>query len=123
MVKKGARLIHVFGSAGLRDTTKRPLMGEVSSKYSDDIILTEEDYRTEDVNIICQQIASGIKSKPFEIIFNREQAIKRAIKIAKKGDVIILTGKSHEKSLCRGKVEYPWSEHKAVKISLNQLNR
>ena len=117
-VKKGGKLIHIFGAAGRRDVTKRPLMGEVSGKYSDRIILTEEDYRTEDPKDICQQIASGIKNKNYQIILDRQEAINQAITIAKKGDVIILTGKSHEKSLCRGKTEELWDEYKAVKKAL-----
>lgn len=118
-LKESARLIHVFGSAGLRDATKRSLMGQASSQYSDYIILTEEDFRTEKLEDITRQIASGIKNKPFEVIMNRQEAINRAIKMAKKGDVVVLTGKSHEKSLCRGKIEYPWSEHEAVKKALS----
>jgi len=121
-LKKGGRAIHVFGSAGKRDFTKRPLMGRTSSQYADYIILTEEDYRTEDPKKICQEITSGIKNKPYEVIVNREQAILKAITMAKKGDVIVLTGKSHEKSLCRGKVEYPWSEHETVKKAIKMLN-
>jgi UDP-N-acetylmuramoyl-L-alanyl-D-glutamate--2,6-diaminopimelate ligase len=113
-LKKNGQLIHVFGSAGLRDITKRLLMGEVSGKYSDLIILTEEDYRTEDLKNICQQIASGIKNKNYQIILDRREAIDQAITIAKKGDVVVLTGKSHEKSLCRGKIEEPWDEYEAV---------
>lgn len=118
-VVKGSRLIHVFGSAGLRDVGKRNLMGEISSRYSDLLILTEEDYRTEDPKIICQQIASGIlNNKPYKIILDRNDAIQAAINEAKKGDLVILTGKSHEKSLCRGKTEIPWSEHDAVQKAL-----
>ncbi len=117
-IKKGGKLIHVFGSAGLRDVTKRPLMGKVSGKYSDRIILTEEDYRTEDLKNICQQIASGIKNKNYQIILDRQEAINQAITIAKKGDVVVLTGKSHEKSLCRGKTEEPWDEYEAVEKAI-----
>ena len=136
-LKKGGRLIHVFGSAGLRDFTKRPLMGQMSGKYSDLIILTEEDYRTEDPIIICQEIATGLEKekaakvnynqlincseKSYSMIVNREKAIREAIKIAKKGDVIILTGKSHEKSLCRGKTEYPWDEYEAVRKAIKNI--
>ncbi|MFZ6034957.1 MAG: Mur ligase family protein [Patescibacteria group bacterium] len=135
-VEDGANLIHVFGSAGLRDQTKRPLMGEASGSYSDKVILTEEDYRTEDAMEICRQIASGLKSKGFDlvgydklsgkqkgysIILNREKAIRTAIVIAKPGDLVLITGKSHEKSLARGKSEYPYSEHEAVKKALESL--
>lgn len=117
-LKKSGRLIHVFGSAGLRDFTKRPLMGEASSKFADDIYITEEDYRTEELQKICDQIADGIKGKNYQIIPNRQEAINQAIAAAKKNDVVILTGKSHEKSLCRGEIEYPWDEYEAVKKAL-----
>ncbi|TSC53992.1 MAG: Uncharacterized protein LiPW16_211 [Microgenomates group bacterium LiPW_16] len=116
------RLIHVFGCAGLRDKLKRPKMGEISAKYAQVIVLTEEDYRTEDVNEIIEEIAQGIpvKKKIFKIP-DRQEAINFAIKIAKKRDLVILTGKGHEKSLCRGKIEYPWDEREAVKIALSNL--
>ena len=117
-LKQSGKLIHVFGSAGLRDFTKRPLMGEASNQFSDQIILTEEDYRTEDLRKICQQIASGIKNKNYQIILDRQQAINQAIKTAKKNDVVVITGKAHEKSLCRGKKEYQWDEYKAVEKAL-----
>lgn len=119
MITNKGRLIHVFGAAGLRDAGKRPLMGRISSEYSDHIILTEEDYRTEKFSDICKEIATGIKNKSFEIIGDRGKAIEKAIKMAKKGDVVVLSGKSHEKSLCRGKIEYPWNEHEAVKKALH----
>ena len=119
-LKKNGRLIHVFGSAGLRDFTKRPLMGEASAKYSDIIILTEEDYRTEDLNNIFQQIIPGIKNKKYQIIPDRQNAINESIKICKHNDVLVITGKAHEKSLCRGKIEYPWDEYKAVKKALSK---
>lgn len=119
-VGDGGRLIHVFGAAGLRDKTKRPFMGGQSSRFADIIVLTEEDYRTEDPNDICQQIASGIKNdKPYKTIIDREEAVKQAILMAKKNDVVLLTGKSHEKSLCRGKKEYSWNEFAVVKKYVN----
>jgi len=134
------RLIHVFGAAGLRDYKKRPLMGEVAAKYDDVVILTEEDYRTESLFKICKQIEKGLKingfinkkfnlieqndKKVYTIFENRQDAITFAIKIANKNDVIVLTGKSHEKSLCRGKTEYPWDEYKAVVVGLkNKLKK
>lgn len=115
--KKG-KLIHVFGSAGLRDFAKRPLMGKVSNKYANLIILTEEDYRTEDPLAICQQIAQGIEKKRFDVIINRQKAINEAIRLAQPNDVVIVTGKAHEKSLCRGKKEYVWDDYKAVQTAL-----
>lgn len=127
----GARgkLIHVFGSAGLRDQEKRPAMGAASGKFADIVILTEEDYRTENPLKICSEIAFGLRRKGFKetsskfvfahpkiyaVIVNRRKAIEKAIRVAKRGDVIVLTGKSHEQSLARGRREYPWNEKRIV---------
>ncbi len=118
------RLIHVFGSAGLRDQSKRPLMGEASSAYADIIVLTEEDYRTENVNVIMDQITSGISSgKEIRRFPNRLDAIRFALTLAKRGDTVIITGKGHEKSLCRGTVEYSWSDQGAVRDILKLLRK
>jgi UDP-N-acetylmuramoyl-L-alanyl-D-glutamate--2,6-diaminopimelate ligase len=116
------RLIHVFGSAGLRDSTKRPLMGKASGTYADVIVLTEEDYRTENVETIMDEIFAGIEPGPQVYRFpNRQNAIDFALKLAEKGDVVIITGKGHEQSLARGKHEYPWSDKEAVKKAVKLL--
>lgn len=116
--KTSGRLIHVFGSAGLRDVEKRPLMGKASSKYADIIILTAEDPRAESVEKINREIASGIKNKTLLRIDDRKKAIEAAIKMAKKGDLVLITGKSHEKSINYGHGEEPWDEFLAVKKAL-----
>ena len=127
MVK--GRLIHVFGSAGLRDRTKRPLMGKISSQYADVIILTSEDPRSESVESINNGIKSGIshfakasrgKQNSVHLIEipDRREAIEAAIRMAKKGDFVIMTGKSHEKSMNYGHGEVPWDEYKAAKAAL-----
>ena len=119
-VTKG-KLIHVFGSAGLRDPYKRPLMGQASGKYADVIILTEEDYRTEDIEKIMDEIQEGIpKEKIVHRFPNRQDAVTFALKECKKGDVVVLTGKGHEKSLCRGTKEFPWTDQGAVKEILGK---
>lgn len=113
-------LIHVFGSAGERDYKKRPEMGEISSKYADKIFLTAEDPRSEKVERIIEEIEKGINSKKPEVfkIQNRQEAINKAIKLAKKGDFVVITGKGHEKSMNYGNGEVFWSEHEAVKKAL-----
>lgn len=114
--KTKKRLIHVFGSAGLRDVSKRRLMGNASSRYADVIVLTEEDYRTEDVNTIIDTIASGIGEN--RIVYkkpDRGQAIAFVLKLAGPGDFVVITGKGHEKSICRGTTEYPWSDQEEVR--------
>lgn len=113
------KIIHVFGSPGARDVTKRPIMGEMSSKYADIIILTAEDPRKEPVEDIMNAIESGIikKTKVLRII-DRKKAIKAAIEMARKGDMVIVTGKSHEKSMNYGHGEEPWDEYGTVKDAL-----
>lgn len=117
--KTRGRLISVFGCAGLRDIKKRPMMGEISSRLADITVLTSEDPRTEDPEEIINQIKSGIKSdhqvycQP-----DRQKAIDLAVKLARPGDTVALFGKAHEKSMCFGKIEYPWSEYQAVKKAL-----
>lgn len=129
---KTGRLIHVFGAASQRDDSKRPFMGEESAKYADMIILTEEDYRNENPRLIADMIATGIikhgfkeveaaeslEEKTYCFIPERQKAINKAIHEAKKGDVIVLTGKAHEKSLARNGTEHPWDEKEAVEKAL-----
>jgi len=71
----------VFGAGGDRDKDKRHIMGETADKYADYIIITEDNPRCEDVNDICSEIAKGIKTKPYEIITERKNAIAKALKI------------------------------------------
>jgi len=114
------KLIHVFGSAGLRDVEKRPVMGKISSLYADIIILTSEDPRSESVDEITKEIGSGIERKKVRImkISDRKEAIETAVKMAQKGDFVLLTGKAHEKSMNYGQGEVPWDEYEVVKNAL-----
>lgn len=122
--KKG-RLIVVFGAAGLRDKGKRPIMGEVAAKYADLSVLTAEDPRTENVNEIIRQISEGcegmggVEGKTFFKVPDRQKAIDFAVNLAKKDDVVVICGKGHEKSMCYGTKEYPWSDQEAVRKALN----
>ena len=121
--KVKGRLIHVFGSAGERDRFKRPEMGKISSEFADIIFLTSEDPRSESPEKIMDDIEKGIKSKK-KVVFryvDRLEAINKAVKMAKKGDFILLTGKGHEKSMNMGKGEEPWSEYEAVEKALQGL--
>lgn len=126
--RKG-RLIHVFGAAGLRDAQKRPMMGAESSQYSDVSILTEEDHRSENVETIAREIISGMKNSETKLkngtlmlIENRQKAINKGVALATKGDIVVCTGKAHEKSLNRNGKEEPWGEFAAIKTALNLRN-
>jgi len=117
------RIIVVFGCAGLRDHLKRPIMGEISGRLADITILTAEDPRTEDVNQIISEIKAGFKTgKKLYCEPDRQKAINLAIRSARPGDAVALFGKSHEKSMCFGTIEYPWSEYQAVKKALKLCN-
>lgn len=122
------RLIHVFGSAGKRDAYKRPEMGNTSAHFADIMILTSEDPRNEPPEKISDEILAGISNNKFQIlnvqeaedlkkdgkyifkISDRKEAISFAISLAEKGDLVLLTGKGHEKSINYGRGELPWDE-------------
>lgn len=114
------RIIHVFGSAGERDRAKRPFMGEISSKYSDILFLTSEDPRSEDANKIIDEIAAGIEKKDAKVfkLVDRRDAIEAAIEMAGKGDLVVITGKAHEKSMTYGKKETHWNEYEVVESAI-----
>lgn len=122
--KKQGRLISIFGCAGLRDVTKRPLMGEIASRLSDLTVFTAEDPRTEDIWTIINQMKSGVVRGHDKIVSieDRFKAIEFAIKkLAQSGDVILITGKGHERSMNLGHGETPWSDQEAVqKILRNE---
>lgn len=118
----GGRIIHVFSCAGERDKTKRPEMGKISSDFANIIILTSEDPRRESVEKINNEIMGGIKNPVTQIlkIADRQKAIDRAIGMAKAEDLVLLTGKAHEKSINLGHGEEQWDEYEAVKKALEK---
>jgi len=118
------RLIAVFGSAGLRDRAKRKWMGQISGRLADFTVVTAEDPRTEDVNEICAEIATGVRefvdATHFVIIPDRTEAIQYAVDIAQRGDIVAAFGKGHERSMCYGETEYPWSDQDAMMAALTR---
>lgn len=98
---KENRIIAITGSAGKRDTIKRPIFGQILDKYCDMIILTEDDPRDEDPHEIAEEIASGIKKTNYVIIDDRYDAIREAVEIADPNDTIIILGKGDEKFIYR----------------------
>ena len=132
-------LICIFGCASERDEKKRPLMGEISTRLANISIITAEDPRNEDVNKIISEISAGVDLSKAELMSDikiplsqntknvyykipeRGKAITFAInKIAHNGDVIVICGKGHEKSMNYNGVEYPWSDKKAVEYALKR---
>jgi UDP-N-acetylmuramoyl-L-alanyl-D-glutamate--2,6-diaminopimelate ligase len=116
------RLIAVFGSAGLRDRAKRYLMGRVSGQFADFTVITAEDPRTEDLGEICREIERGVRefadSDRYTIVHDRTAAIQYAVDMARSGDVVASFGKGHERSMCFGEIETPWSDQAAMRSAL-----
>ncbi|HRY82569.1 MAG TPA: UDP-N-acetylmuramoyl-L-alanyl-D-glutamate--2,6-diaminopimelate ligase [Candidatus Moranbacteria bacterium] len=123
--KENAKIISVFGSCGERDRGKRPIMGEIVSRYADYIILTNEDPYGEDPEQIIGEVESGIKKhelgKNYWIIMDRREAIKKALQIAKPGDIFVITGKGAEEVMAIGEKRIPWNEKKVIQEVLQEL--
>ena len=106
------RVISVFGCGGDRDSAKRPKMGEISGKIADFTIITSDNPRTEDPEKIVSQIEEGIKKTngKYVCIVDRVEAIKYAIDMASKKDLILLAGKGHEPYQEINGTKYPFDE-------------
>ncbi len=121
------RLIVVFGSAGLRDRQKRRMMAEVAEELADISILTAEDPRTESLEAILNEMAQGavgkggVEDQSFLRIPDRGEAIRQAVRMAERGDLVIACGKGHEQSMCFGATEYPWDDRQAMRAALSEL--
>jgi len=90
------RLIVVFGCGGDRDRKKRSLMGEIADRHSDYAILTSDNPRKEDPNVIIAEIEKGVRSTHYEKLVDRAEAIGRAIALAQPRDIVLIAGKGHE---------------------------
>lgn len=92
------RLVCLFGCGGNRDAKKRPLMAKAAAKFADRLIITSDNPRDEIPEAIIDDILTGLKDSeiPFDVVVDRTEAIYHALKIAEKGDIIVLAGKGHE---------------------------
>ncbi|KTD06153.1 UDP-N-acetylmuramoylalanyl-D-glutamate-2, 6-diaminopimelate ligase [Legionella gratiana] len=114
-LKKG-RLWVVFGCGGDRDKTKRPIMGKVADKLADQIVITSDNPRTEDPEVIINEIIQDvpISSKTIRLV-NREEAIAYALSKADENDVILIAGKGHESYQQIGTVKYQFSDQDVIR--------
>lgn len=121
------KMIALFGSGGERDLTKRPLQGKIAASYCDTVILTDEDPRGEDSVELLKMIAVGSQEQGKKldedlfIIPDRKKAIRYAFSIAKKDDIILLLGKSHENSIIYKDYVMPYDEISEAQIALSEL--
>jgi UDP-N-acetylmuramoyl-L-alanyl-D-glutamate--2,6-diaminopimelate ligase len=118
------KMIVLFGSPGRRDEAKRAIQGEISGRYADVIVATEDDERDADGQEIMRQIAEGAElagkviGKDVFMVHNRTEAIQYAINLAHKGDAVLLLGKGHEKTIARADGDHPWNEVGAARTAI-----
>lgn len=91
-----SKLILVFGCGGDRDREKRPLMGRAAGDLADTVIITNDNPRSEDSEVIAGQIQSGFERKNYQVILDRRKAIAEALRLARPGDAVLIAGKGHE---------------------------
>jgi UDP-N-acetylmuramoyl-L-alanyl-D-glutamate--2,6-diaminopimelate ligase len=122
------KLIVMFGSAGRRDEAKRAVQGEIAGKYADVVVLTEEDDRDSDGEAILTQIAEGAAKSGKKLdkdlfkVHDRTAAIEFTLKQAKSADdVVMLLGKSHEKTIECADGEHPWNEIETTRKILKKI--
>ena len=114
-VVKGS-LIVLFGSLGGGDVGKRAIQGKLAGEYADTVIICEEDDRKESPQQIMENIAEGVeqagkkRDEDLFLIHDRPEAIQFAMNHAKAGDMVLLLGKGHEKTIEHADGEHPWDE-------------
>ena len=123
------RMFALFGSGGERDLTKRPLQGQIAARFCDTIVLADEDPRGEDPVELLKMIAVGaekegkVMGENLFIIHDRPQAIRETFKMAQKGDIVLLLGKSHENSIIYKDHVMPYDEISEAKKALEEIRK
>ena len=124
------KIISVLGATGDRDKTKRPIMGALASQWTDIVIVTDEDPYHERPKDIIDQVAAGVPrgkknqkmvlGQDYYKILNRQKAIKKAIQLAEKDDLVVITGKGAEMCMAVGDKKIPWDERQIVRDELKK---
>jgi UDP-N-acetylmuramoyl-L-alanyl-D-glutamate--2,6-diaminopimelate ligase len=124
---RGGGLIAVFGSAGERDTAKRPLMGRIAGERARLVVVTDEDPRGEDRDAILDEIARGAEAAgkrrghDLLLVADRREAIDAALERARPGDIVLLAGKGHERSIIGPTGPMAWNERTVAEAALREL--
>ena len=121
-----SRLIVLFGCGGDRDRAKRPLMGEVALRLADFTVITSDNPRGEDPKRIIQGIEAGAKKvwgpgKGYVIISDRAMAIREALSLAQRGDMVVMAGKGHETYQILGDRTIPFDDRQVAREALREL--
>ena len=115
------RLITVFGCGGDRDRGKRPIMAEAASQWSDFVIVTSDNPRTEDPDQIIKEVLFGISGVDHVALRDRREAIWSACRMAKAGDTILIAGKGHETYQIFGTEVHPFDDREVAREALRGL--
>lgn len=119
------RLITVFGCGGDRDRAKRPLMGEIAARYSDYAVLTSDNPRTEDPLKIIDEIEEGVRPAAekgrYAVEPDRRRAIRLAVGMAQRGDVVMIAGKGHEDYQIIGTQKLPFDDRQEAAAALREV--
>jgi UDP-N-acetylmuramoyl-L-alanyl-D-glutamate--2,6-diaminopimelate ligase len=110
----------VFGCGGDRDAAKRPLMGRAVGEAADQIIVTNDNPRTEDPSAIARAIEEGLRAtgRRYDVILDRSQAISAAVMRARPGDTVLLAGKGHETVQMVGDLRRPFDDRAEARRAL-----
>ena len=119
---KSGKVITIVGCGGDRDKTKRPIMGEIATRLSDYVILTNDNPRCEDEKDIMNDIVSGITKDNYEIIYSRHDAIKKGIELLSDKDILLILGKGHEDYQIIGKEKIHFSDKECALDIIKSLN-
>jgi UDP-N-acetylmuramoyl-L-alanyl-D-glutamate--2,6-diaminopimelate ligase len=123
---RNEQVITVVGCGGDRDKSKRPLMAEIAANNSEKVILTSDNPRTENPEVIISEMQKGVpveKSARVMAITNRAEAIKVACSLAQPGDILLVAGKGHEKYQEINGERFPFDDLSIVTETLNKLNK
>ena len=123
---KNEQLITIVGCGGDRDKTKRPIMAQIAAQFSDKVILTADNPRTEDPEQILREMEAGIEPQHYKksmTITDRFQAIKTACQLAQAHDIILIAGKGHETYQEIHGVRYEFDDMQHVQELLIQLHK
>jgi UDP-N-acetylmuramoyl-L-alanyl-D-glutamate--2,6-diaminopimelate ligase len=127
---KTGRIITVFGCGGDRDRGKRPKMGRVSAVYSDVVVVTSDNPRTEAPEAIISEVVPGVQAGLQEmgrgryvVQVDRRAAIGEAVRMAQPGDLVLIAGKGHENYQVIGKNKYPFDDRVVAREAIEALQR
>ncbi len=125
------KLITVLGACGDRDKTKRPIMGAIAGHFADTVVVTDEEPYSEDPQEIIEQVAKGVpkgskrknfvEGENFFKILERRQGIRKALEVAERNDVVVVTGMGAQEFMVVGKKHLPWNDKRVIEEELSKL--